>query len=145
MYRLNALAWKGSKRRAIVLAAVAAAAVPAVAVAANPPSKPSPKVTYVLHGTLSGYAAASGTTPGSVTIAVSASNYHGRALKGQSLTFAVAPSTKVSLDADGQISDGEKGVVKVRAPKKVAAAELTATLQAAAAKQVIDQADATQD
>ena len=141
---------KDSKRRVGALAAVVAVAVPAAAVAGTPPAKPAspgksaPKVTYVLHGTLSAYTAANGATPGSVTIAVTAANYHARSLKGQSLTFAVAPSTKVVLDADGQITDGEKGVVKVRAPKRTASDTLATTLQAAAVSQVVDQADSTQ-
>ena len=134
-----------------ILAAAAAAAVPAAAVAARQPAPATPskakapKVTYVLRGTLSAYTAANGSTAGSVTITVSSANFHGRALKGQSLTFAVNASTKVVLDADAQVTDGEKGIVKVRAPKRVAAAELAAALQAVGAAQVIDPADEPQD
>ena len=71
-----------------------------------------------------------------VTITVKSANYHGKALKGQTLTFAVDAKTKVKVSA---IKDGDKGIVKIRAAKRIAAADLAATLQAAAARQVIDQ------
>jgi hypothetical protein len=102
---------------ALVVAPAALAAKPITA--KHPPKPATPHaVTFVLHGTLSHFTAANGATPGTITVLVSASNHHGAALKGQTLTFALSASSKVVLDADKQITDGERGLVKVRAPKK---------------------------
>jgi Tfp pilus assembly protein PilW len=117
-------------KKAIVFA-VAALALPSVALAAPPSthtnhSKAAPKVMYVLKGTLSAYTpAASATQDGSITILVSHSNYHGRALKGTSLTFPVSMTTRVTYQngtTAATISGGlsAKGMVKFRAPKNVA-------------------------
>lgn len=141
------------KKAVILAAAVAVMAVPAVAIAKGPPSgkgsggthgKSAPKVMYVLKGTLSGYTAANGSTNGSITIAVSHSNRHGQALKGQSLTIPVSAATKISL-ASGltTIAAGDRGIVKIRAPKKVLASDLLSTIEAASAFQVVDQGSAT--
>ncbi len=55
------------------------------------------------------------------------------------LTFPVAPTTKISLENGvSAIADGDRGIVKIRAPKRIAAADLAATLQAIAARQIID-------
>ncbi len=105
-------------------------------------SKSAPKVLYVLKGTLSGYSAydSSTSTNGSITIVVSRANYHGKALKGQTLTFPTDSKTKISLENGvTTITDGDKGIVKIRAPKKIAAADLASTLQTYSAKQVVDQ------
>lgn len=137
-----------------LVALAAALALPAGAVAAKPPhpshpsrssntslSRPShpshpaaPKVLYVLRGALSAYAPAAGSTAGSVTIVVSRSNRHGKALKGETLVFAVDARTRVVLHGR-DFASGDRGIVKVRGPK---ALDLTA-LQALAARQVIDQ------
>jgi hypothetical protein len=86
---------------------------------------PAPhSVTFVLHGALSHFTAASGATPGTITLLVSASNHHGAALKGQTLTFVLSATSKVILGADKQITDGERGLLKVRAPKKTDGATL---------------------
>lgn len=129
--------------------ALIALAVPSLALAAKPPApgstqqshgKAAPQVMYVLKGTLTAYTAASGTTPGSVTIQVSASNYHGAALKGQSLTLATSASTKLA----GTITAGHKGVVKVRGPKALPQGQtLAALLQSKTAWQVVDQGAAS--
>src|SRR5689334_16961747 len=86
-------------KKAIVLA-VAALALPSVALA-NPPSthtnhsKAAPKVMYVLKGTISAYVApTSATQDGSITILVTHSNRHGRALKGNPFTFPVSMNTR---------------------------------------------------
>jgi len=132
-----------------LLLVIAALAIPSVAMAAKPADKGgkgAPKVTYVLKGALSNYTAyvaATSTTPavnGSITIVVSSANYHGKALKGQTLTFPVDAKTKISL-SDGltSITNGDKGIVKIRAAKKIAAADLAATLQLLPAKQIVDQ------
>jgi hypothetical protein len=128
----------------VVLTALALAAAPA-ALAAKPvtpahPNAPSKAhaVTFVLHGTLSHFVAANGATPGTVTVLVSAANHHGAALKGQTLTFALPAGSKVVFDADKQITDGERGLVQVRAPKKTDAA----TLQTLNPRMVIDQSTA---
>jgi hypothetical protein len=125
----------------VVLTALALVAAPA-ALAAKPVtpahSNAAPKahaVTFVLHGTLSNFVAANGATPGKITVLVSAANHHGAALKGQTLTFALTADSKVVFDADKQLTDGERGLVKVRAPKKTDAA----TLQTLNARMVIDQ------
>lgn len=136
-------------KKAIVLTAVALL-VPSVALAKGPPAgkgsggKSAPKVLYVLKGSLSAYSAASGATNGSITITVSRSNKHGAALKGQALTFPVASTTKVVLDNGATtITDGDRGIVKVKALKRIAAADLASTLQATSATQVVDQGPAS--
>ena len=90
-------------KRALIFV-VAALMVPSVALAKGNPGhghqggKSAPKVMYVLKGTLSAYTAATSTTPGSITIAVTRANHHGAALKGQTLTFPTDANTKVSLE-----------------------------------------------
>jgi hypothetical protein len=127
-------------KKAIVLV-LAALALPGVALAAKPasPGKSAPKVQYVLRGSLSAYTPYNSVGPvmGSITIMIKSSNYHAKALKGQSLTFVVDAKTKVNVKT---IKDGDKGIVKIRALKRIPAANLAATLQAAPARPVIDQA-----
>lgn len=97
------------------------------------------KVLYVLKGTLTAYTAADGTTDGSVSILVKRANRHGRALKKQTLTFAVSAKTRIVLHKGAPIAANDKGVVKLRAPRRVKAGEDLATvLQTITAKQVID-------
>ncbi len=134
-------------KKALVILAVALA-VPGVALANNGKkgthsnhSHAAPKVMYVLKGTLSGYTPydASTSTNGSITIVVKHSNRHGRALKGMTLTFAVSANTKIVLrNGVTSITDGDRGIVKIRALKNIPAADLAATLQAIPAWQVID-------
>jgi hypothetical protein len=130
----------------LLLIVASALAVPAAAFAGKPSPKPShggkgqPRVLYILKGTLSAYTAASSGGNGSVTIAVTRSNRHGHALESQSLTFAVSTQTRIVLhDAATTVTDGDKGIVKIRAPKSVAAADLPTRLEAATASQVVDQ------
>ena len=135
-------------KKAIIPAVAAVLVVPSVALAKGPPSgkgpgshgKAAPKVMYVLKGTLSGYSPASGSANGTLTITVMRSNRHGWALKGQDLSVQVSSATKIVLrhGASG-ITDGDRGIVKVRAPKNVSAADLASTLQATNAFQVVDQ------
>src|SRR5439155_21511356 len=80
-------------------------------------------VKYVLKGDLSGYSAydSATSTNGSITIDVKRANRHGRALKGMSLTFTgeVASTTKIVLrDGVTVVTDGDRGLVKVRAPRE---------------------------
>lgn len=131
-------------KRALIFV-IAALMIPSVALAKGNPGhghqggKSAPKVSYVLKGTLSGYTAANGTTPGSITIAVTHANHHGHALKGQTLTFPTDATTKVTLkDGVTAITDGDTGSVTVRAPKKIAAADLASTLQTYNARHIID-------
>lgn len=106
---------------------VAALALPtSVALAkANPNAggKSAPKVQYVLRGTLSAYTAASDSATGLITIDVKHSNYHGRALQNQSLTFTLTTKSKVTFmrgsHANHEIVDGTKGYLTVRAPKRI--------------------------
>ena len=130
-----------------LLLVLAALVIPSVAVAARPATNPSaPKVLYILKGILSAYSPYDSVTPanGSITILVKRANYHGRALHNTSLTFAVGPRTRVVL-AEGvtAITDGDRGIVKIRAPLRIPAADLAATLQAATARQIIDQGPPT--
>lgn len=132
--------------------------IPSVALAkGKPPTKGThtnhgkAKVQYILHGSLSGYTAydSATSTNGSITITVTHSNRHGRVLKGDSLTFTgmVTSSTKVVL-ANGVtvITDGDNGILKVRAPKEpkdVSSSDLTALLTALPVRQIIDQGSAS--
>jgi hypothetical protein len=134
-------------KRALIFA-VAALMVPGVALAKGNPGhgnqggKSAPKVVYTLKGALSSYTAydSSTSTNGTITILVSKANKHGKALKGQSLTFPVDAKTKVTLrHHTTTITDGDKGIVTVRAPKKIAAADLASTLQTYSARHVVDQ------
>lgn len=133
----------------MLLLAIAALMIPGVALAKGNPghgggskSHSAPKVLYVLKGTLSGYSAYDSTTstPGSITILVSRANYHGHALKGQTLTFPTDAKTKIVLENGATtVTDNDRGIVKVKAAKKIAAADLASTLQTSSAKQVVDQ------
>jgi hypothetical protein len=133
-------------KKGILLAVVAALMIaPAAAMAHHGPrgGKSAPNVMYVLHGKLSAYTPYNnsiyGPQNGSITILVSRSNHHGRALKNMSLTFPVGPNTKLSLrNGVTVITDGDRGIVKIRAPKRIAPADLAATLQAIPARQIVD-------
>jgi hypothetical protein len=146
-------------RAFVICLAAVVLAVPAAAFAAKPPHPAHPAhpahptkgaptkthaVTYVLKGTLSAYTAvtpANGVNPevpGSVTITVAHSNHHGMAFKRQSLTFQLTSSTKVVLGHHSTVTDGDRGMVKVRAPKNTDAT----TIQTLAARMVIDQGSA---
>lgn len=95
----------------------------------------APTVMFVLRGTLGAYIPATSTTNGSISITVGSSNFERTALKGLTLTFATSPETIVVLHEDKPITLGDRGVVKIRAPK----GSLVATLLTKAASQVIDQ------
>jgi hypothetical protein len=130
-------------KKALILV-IAALMVPGVALAAKSPAKgpkKPPMTSYVLKGTLSGYTAydATSSTNGSITILVQHTNAHAKSLKGQTLTIPVDGNTKVTLD-DGvtAITDGDRGVIKIRAAKHIPAADLATTLQATPAKHVVD-------
>src|SRR5262245_11594692 len=118
-------------KKALVFLAVALAIPTSVAFAKAPTthtnhSKAAPKVMYVLKGTFSNYTAATATADGSISITVNHSNYHGRTLKGQTLTFGVAPQTRVT-GSKLLTKDGAKGMVKFRAPLRFAAGTNLAT------------------
>src|SRR5215471_13717696 len=115
-------------KKLIVLLAVALAIPTSAALAkANPTrGKSAPKVMYVLKGTFSNYTAATPTADGSTSITVNHSNYHGRALKGQTLTFGVSMQTRVT-GSKLLAKDGAKGMVKFRAPLRFAAGTNLAT------------------
>lgn len=139
-------------RKTLLFIVLAALLVPAAALAKGKPTttttsnghkggKSAPKVMYVLTGSLSGYQPydSSTQTNGMITIAVKHSNYHGKALKNTSITLAVGAKTKITLENGvTAITDNDNGTVKIKAAKKVAAADLVATLQAGTAAQVID-------
>jgi hypothetical protein len=147
-------------RRTTLVAALVTACLPAYAFAAKPAHPTTPAnshanshanagstastsssaslharmVLFVLHGTLSGYTAATSTTPGSVTIGVTSSNFHS-GLKGSPITFTLKASTKVVLHRGNAISASDAGIVKVRAPKGSTAT----TLATLTPSQLIDQ------
>lgn len=134
--------------RKILALTILALAIPGAALAAKPqhPNKPGAskaKVTYVLKGTLSNYAPSSSTAAGSITIHVTHSNRHGRALKGMDLTFAVSATTATTLNGNTTISNGARGIVKFRALKNMTSTGLMAALSSSTpmtAVHVIDQA-----
>ena len=131
-------------KKAIVLVAVALAIPTSVAFAkANPTrGKSNPRVMYVVKGTLSSYTAATSSADGSISITVNHSNYHGRALKGQTLPFSTTMSTRVTMkNGATTITDGAKGVLKFKAPLRMAAGTDIATALPAMAKalHIIDQ------
>jgi glycine cleavage system regulatory protein len=130
-------------KKAVILI-LAALMIPSVALAAKPShsSKTPPQATYELKGTLSNYTAynAGTSTNGSITIVVSDANPQGKSLKGQTLTFQVDAQTAISLkDGLTTITNGDTGMVKVRAAKNIAPAALAATLQLSPASQINDQ------
>jgi hypothetical protein len=114
-------------KKAIVFLVVALALPTSVAFAkpSHPPTagKSAPKVQYILKGTLSAYTAydSATSTNGSITIDVKHSNYHGRQLKNQSLTFTLTAKSKVTFRHNSTLADGQtaRGVIAVRAPKKI--------------------------
>ena len=136
---------------------IAALMIPGVALAKGNPNPSGhgnngkAKVKYVLKGNLSGYAQYdSGTsTNGSITIDVKHANRHGRVLKGTQLVFTgmVTSATKISLpDGVTVITDGDRGLVTVRAPrepKSMSATDLAAVLEALPVRHVIDQGSAS--
>src|SRR5215471_20541238 len=123
----------GRKTLALIVLALA---IPGAALAAKPThpgtsqSKAAPKVMYVLKGTFSNYVAASSTATGSITIHVTHSNFHGRLLKGQDLSFTIAATTATTLNGNSTIADGAHGVVKFRALKNMTGTGLMAALTA---------------
>lgn len=124
----------------LLLLVLAALVVPSVALAAKPP-KPAPQVTYELKGTLSNYTAYDSVTPsnGSITVTVTAANPQGKALKGQTLTFAVDKNTVVSLKSGlTTVTNGDSGTLWVKAAKNIPPASLATTLQASPAGKVRD-------
>jgi hypothetical protein len=112
-------------KKAIVFL-VAALALPTSVAFAKPShpargGKSAPRVQYILKGTLSAYTAAGDTSTGSITIDVKHSNYHGRLLKNKSLTFTLTAKSKVTFRHKSTLAEGQtaKGVIAVRAPKKI--------------------------
>jgi hypothetical protein len=121
-------------KKLIVVLAVAFAIPTSVALAKPPAthtnhSKAAPKVMYILKGTLSNFtAAASPTVDGSISITVTHSNFHARALKGDTLTFAVASNTRITFrNGTTTLAPNAKGMVKFRAPLRFAAGTDLAT------------------
>ena len=122
-----------------------ALAVPALALAAQPsqPGKSAPKVQYVLKGTLTSFTPSTGGADGSITFTVTKSNRHRAALKDQSLTLVVKPTTKIVFDGDGALEAGETVIVKVREFRRTT--DALALLSGKNARQVIDQNDGDSD
>ena len=137
---------------------IAALMIPGVALAKGPKPGQGPagshgkaKVVYLLKGSLSAYTAydSSTSTNGSITLDVKRANRHGRALKDTQLVFTgmVTSGTKISLsNGVTVIADGDRGIVKVRAPrepKTMSGSDLTAVLTALPVRQVLDQGPAS--
>ena len=79
--------------------------------------KSNPMVMYVLKGTLTAYTAATSSSDGSITIDVKHSNYHGRALRGQPLTFPTTLKTRITFpNGATTLTTPAKGVLKFKAP-----------------------------
>jgi hypothetical protein len=133
-------------KKAIVFLVVALALPTSVALAKKPAGthgKSNPRVMYVLKGTLSSYSAATATADGSISITVNHSNYHGRALKGQTLTFSTTMSTRVTMKhGAATITDGARGVLKFKAllHRKGDTTLVTTLTTGAKALHIIDQA-----
>ena len=97
--------------------------------------------TYVLRGALSSYTAASAGSIGTITVTLLPRrlwdmNLTGTTLTGTALTFFVAPTTHIVVHHGSSITNGDLGVVLVRAPK----GSDTNTLGGLTAQAVIDQA-----
>jgi hypothetical protein len=134
-------------KKGILVLVVALALPTSVALAKGTPGahgKSNPRVMYVLKGTLSNYTAAtSDTADGTISITVKHANFHGRALKDQTLTFATTMKTKVGFpNGATQITDGAKGVLKFKAPLRNTTNGPLATVLTTSAKalHIIDQA-----
>jgi hypothetical protein len=133
-------------KKAIVFLVVALALPTSVALAKKSPGthgKSNPRVMYVLKGTLSSYTAATAQGDGSISITVNHSNYHGRALKGQTLTFTTSMQTRVTMKKGAtSITDGARGVLKFKAPlhRKGETTLVTTLTTGAKALHIIDQA-----
>lgn len=133
-------------KKAIVFLVVALALPTSVALAKKPSGthgKSNPRVMYVLKGTLSSYNAATADAPGSISITVTHSNYHARALKDQTLTFATSMQTRVTMKRGATaITDGARGVLKFKAPlhRKGDTTLVTTLATSAKALHIIDQA-----
>src|SRR6266571_3690163 len=137
------------KKTIVFLVAALALAIPTGVAFATPNGhqgthgNAAPKVKYVLRGTLSGYTAfdSSTNTDGQITILVKHSNRHGRALKNMSVTFTVTATTRVTFKHKKQttINDGDKGVIKFRAPKTFTGDPVTVLPTLAVRLHVIDQ------
>jgi hypothetical protein len=115
----EAMRWVGT-----ILLAVFFATLPTSALAARKPrplppvytAPPAIPLVYALHGTLTHYVPATRLANGSITIQVDAATVNaGFALYG-TFTFTVAPWTVVATDRDGQLTDGERGWVRVMSP-----------------------------
>jgi hypothetical protein len=131
-------------KKGIVFLAVVLVIPTSVACAkANPTlGRSHPKVMYVVRGTLLGYQAATSLADGSISIMVKHSNYHGRALRGQTLTFSTTMKTRVTFKHGAtSITDGARGVIKFKAPLRMGAGTDMATVLPAMAKalHIIDQ------
>ncbi len=97
--------------------------------------------TYVFRGALSNYTAAGPNSIGTITVTLLPRrlwdmNLTGTAVTGTSLTFLVAPTTHIVLHKGSTITNGDLGVVLVRAPK----GSDTNMLGGRTAQAVIDQA-----
>jgi hypothetical protein len=128
------------KLKIAVLTVAAAALGASGALAAKPahpthPTTPAstnaakPTVMVVIHGTITAYTAASGTTNGSVTVNVTGSNHFAKTLRG-SFTFVVSSSSTIV----GTPTVNHNATLKWRAAKAP-----TTSAPSGAIKQLIDQ------
>ena len=112
-------------KKVIVLLVVALAIPTSVAFAKSPKAstthgKSNPRVMYILKGTFTAFTPASSAADGSITINVTHSNFHARALTGP-MQFAVASNTRITfVNGTTTLGPNARGMVKFRAPLHVA-------------------------
>jgi hypothetical protein len=121
-------------RKLVTMVAIGLA-VPSVALAAKPPvpgtgpqGKAAPKVIYVLKGAVQAYS-----NPGTITLKVLSANHYRTTLKNQVLQLKLDATTKLA----GTVKSGGNALVKVKAAKTIASADLVPTLQGVVAFEVI--------
>ena len=134
---------------------IAALMIPSVALAKGPNPKAGThtnqgkaKVMYVLKGMIYNYVAYDSTTstPGTITIDVNHSNRHGKLLVGQTVTVTLGANSHVLMEngvtSVAATQPGDKGMVKIRAPrmafKGATTTLLTSALANMPAKMVVD-------
>lgn len=137
-------------RKMLLIAAAAALLAPAAALATKPPTKPShptqsqsgshpAKVMYILRGTVTAY-----TSGASITINLTSSNRHGKALESYSpLQFTSLTGTKVVLHKHADIAINDRVVIKVRYAKKFDPLTDPGLFVASPVQQIVDQGKQT--
>lgn len=79
----------------------------------------TPTALYVVTGKVTQYIPPSGATIGSISILVKSSNLNAATLRGARLTLGIGPATRLVVGTDGEITEGDRGVVKFRARQRL--------------------------